>query len=62
MATRSTDQGADVPGFTVMSSPAPDAALRWYGSAFPVESMLLPRREARPFGFDQEEPGPEDQA
>jgi hypothetical protein len=54
----------DVPMISVMSSPAtsPDAALRWYGSAFPVEAMLMPRREARPFGVDREEPGPEDQA
>lgn len=47
---------------SVMSSPAtaPDAALRWYALASPAESMLLPRREARPFGLDSDEPGPED--
>jgi len=64
MATRGTETLNDVPGITVMTSPgsAPEASAQWFAGAFPVESMLMPRREYRPFGLDQDEPGPEDQA
>jgi len=64
MATRATEAWSDPPELSVMSTPgtAPDASMQWLSGAFPVESMLMPRREYRPFGFDQDEPGPEDLA
>ena len=64
MALRQTVPLDDPQELSVMASPAsaPDSAMQWLAGAYPVEAMLMPRREARPFGFDRDEPNPEDLA
>lgn len=64
MASHGSEFGFDAPQLSVMASPgtAPDAAMQWLSGAFPVESMLMPRQEYRPFGFDRDEPGHEELA
>ena len=64
MAAHGSEYGYDAPQLSVMTSPStsPDSAMQWLSGAFPVESMLAPRQEFRPFGFDRDEPGPEDLA
>lgn len=64
MASRQTPDGFDSSIHSVMSSPCStlDASMQWLAGAYPVESMLVPRQEYRPFGLDQDEPGPEDLA
>jgi hypothetical protein len=64
MASRGTQEGADSSVTSIMSSTviSSDASMQWLAGAYPVESMLMPRQEYRPFGFDQDEPGPEDLA
>lgn len=64
MASHGSEYGLDAPQLSVMASPttAPDATMQWLSGAYPVESMLMPRRESRPFGFDRDEPNPEDLA
>jgi hypothetical protein len=64
MASHNSQYHFDAPQLSVMSSPgtAPEASAQWFAGAFPVESMLMPRQEYRPFGLDRDEPGPEDLA
>lgn len=64
MALRQTTPLDDPTELSIMSSPttAPGASMQWLSGAYPVESMLMPRREYRPFGYDQDEPGPEELA